>query len=326
MRRPRLKVQDGIYHCLSRITGGRFWITDEGKGTWCDQLRRVSVFCGVEVLTYTVLDNHFHLLVRVPPAPSLSDDDLVERYRALYPHRPRLVGDVQETLAAGGAQAESLRVRLLARMHDVSMFLKELKQRFTRWFNARHKLFGTIWDGRFKSILVENDTSILRTVAAYIDLNPLRAKIVKKPEEYRWCGLAAADRGDPHARSGLVTLMHAVESTDALSRYRRFVYEAGLRQVKSTPHGTIDIEEVERVVKEPSLLARQKWLSEGWIVGSRSFVQAQLEGYVAQQQASAGAPRFRFETVAGECVALAGRGMHRGLASISGNQSVPCGA
>jgi hypothetical protein len=229
----------------------------------------------VKVLTYTVLDNHFHLLVEVPRPMALSDRELIERYRALYPHRPRLVRQVEIQFSEGGVQAEELRARLLARMHDVSMFLKELKQRFTMWFNARHKLYGTIWAERFKSILVENDASLLRIVGAYIDLNALRAKLVSKPEKYRWCGMAAAERGDPSAQAGLISMMQAEAWPEARKAYRRVVYDAGLRQVKDKPHGTTRQEQdSDSLMAAPCLDIRQRSFSEGWILGSKDFAHA----------------------------------------------------
>jgi hypothetical protein len=209
----------------------------------------------------------------------LSDEELIGRYRALYPHRRKLVDEVEATLAEGGTQAEDLRTRLLARMHDVSMFLKELKQRFTRWFNSRHKLYGTIWAERFKSILVENDASVLRTVGAYIDLNSLRAGMVKQPEAYRWCGLAAAERGDPLARAGLISMVRAQGWVEARRIYRKFVYDAGLRQVKEKPHAILNIEDVDALVADQCLMIRQRSLSEGWIVGSRVFVREQRRAF-----------------------------------------------
>jgi REP element-mobilizing transposase RayT len=247
---------------------------------WCDQLRRVSQFCGVQVLTYAVLDNHFHLLVFVPQQQKLADAELIERYRALYPHRPKLVQHVEATLGEGGTQAEHLRTQLQSRMHDVSMFLKELKQRFTMWFNARHKLYGTIWAERFKSILVENDTSVLRTVGAYIDLNPLRAKIVTRPENYPWCGMAAAERGDAQAQAGVIAIVRSRGWNDARQAYRRFVYEAGMRQVKDQPHGTANAKDVGSVIADPCLITRQPTLSEGWIIGSPDFVSKRWQAYM----------------------------------------------
>jgi REP element-mobilizing transposase RayT len=307
MRRPRLKIENGIYHCISRITGGRFWIEAVGKEVWCDQLRRVSQFCGVQVLTYVVLDNHFHLLVHVPSPTPLTDGQLVERYRALYPHRPKLVQEAEATLKKGDLQAEELRRRLRVRMHDVSQFLKELKQRFTMWYNAHYKLFGTIWDGRFKSILVENDSSVLRTVAAYIDLNALRAGLVKNPERYHWCGIGAAHRGDAQARSGLAVVMKATGWAEVKARYWRFVYEAGIRQVKDQSHATVDIEKVESLSASPNLATRQQWLSEGWLVGSREFVRENLRNYLLRCDANQGVTRLTEHSIH-EMTVLAGRG------------------
>jgi hypothetical protein len=272
-------MENGIYHCISRITGGRYWLTDECKGMWCDQLRRVSQFCGVEVLTYVVMDNHFHLLVFVPRPGKLTDAEMVERYRALYPHRPKLVRQVEAALAEGGMRAKDWRNRLLARMHDVSMFLKELKQRFTMWFNARHNLYGTIWAERFKSILVENDPSALRTVGAYIDLNPSRAGMVKKPEAYPWCGIAAAEKGDLQAQAGLTFLMRAKGWADARLNYRKFMADASLHQVKDKPHPMLGVEDVNGLAADSCLMIRQRSLSEGWIVGSRKFVHEQWQAF-----------------------------------------------
>ena len=57
--------------------------------------------------------------------------------------------------------------------------MKLLKQRFTQWFNRQRGRKGTLWEERFKSVLVEGTGEVLATMAAYIDLNPVRAGIVK---------------------------------------------------------------------------------------------------------------------------------------------------
>ena len=81
----------------------------------------------------------------------------------------------------GGDAAEEMRTKLLSRMGDVSVFMKELKQRFSIWYNKSHRRYETLWAERFKSVLVEGSRSALRTVAAYIDLNPVRAGLVEDP-------------------------------------------------------------------------------------------------------------------------------------------------
>ena len=128
------------------------------------QLWQVSDFCGVEVLTYCVMSNHFHVLVRVRPAESVSDDELVRRLGILYHREKDRVEVLGCILKEGGEAAEELRAKLLARMGDVSAFMKELKQRFSIWYNHSHDRFGTLWGVGFKGLLVEGSVSGLRAV------------------------------------------------------------------------------------------------------------------------------------------------------------------
>jgi hypothetical protein len=88
-------------------------------------------------------------------------------------------------------------------MWDISPFMKTLKQRFTQWFNARHQRKGTLWEDRFRSVLVQGECHALRTIAAYIDLNPVRAGLCEDPADYRWCGYAEALAGGKAAREAI---------------------------------------------------------------------------------------------------------------------------
>jgi putative transposase len=100
--------------------------------------------------------------------------------------------------------------KFLYRMWDLSQFMKVLKQRFTQWFNKRHGRKGTLWEDRFKSVLVE-DGWTARVMAAYIDLNPVRAGMVEDPRRYRWSGYGEAVAGRKVAREGLQRMMFEYE-------------------------------------------------------------------------------------------------------------------
>ncbi len=56
---------------------------------------------------------------------------------------------------------------------------------YSNWFKSKHQIIGSVFQGRYKSILVEKESYLL-TLSAYIHLNPVRAAIVDKPEKYRW--------------------------------------------------------------------------------------------------------------------------------------------
>jgi hypothetical protein len=103
--------------------------------------------------------------------------------------------------------AEELRESWFCRMWNVSAFMKVLKQRFTQWFNGRHQRKGTLWEDRFRSVLVEGEWRALQTMAAYIDLNPVRAHLCDDPKDYRWCGYAEAVAGGKQAREALQWLV-----------------------------------------------------------------------------------------------------------------------
>jgi hypothetical protein len=96
-------------------------------------------------------------------------------------------------------------------MHDLSEFMKGLLQRFTSWFNRTHDRTGRLWEQRFKSVLVEEGVAA-KAMAAYIDLNPVRAGIVEDPADYRWSSYAEALAGGKKARAGLVRALRVRDS------------------------------------------------------------------------------------------------------------------
>ena len=121
------------------------------------------------------------------------------------------------------------------RMHDLSDFMKTLLQRFTRWFNRTHERTGTLWENRFKSVIVESGTAA-RMMAAYIDLNPVRAGMVDDSAEYRWSSYGEAVGGGnkgngKKAREGLVRAISSDTDTgfdagkwkEVSRRYRRLM-------------------------------------------------------------------------------------------------------
>ena len=99
---------------------------------------------------------------------------------------------------------EEWRHKQLARMFSLSEFVNFIKFRFTRWYNRKTGRKGGLWESRFSSTIVEEEERALRTMAAYIDLNPVRAGMVADPADYRWSGYAEAMAGKARAWRGLV--------------------------------------------------------------------------------------------------------------------------
>ena len=178
-------------------------------------LWQMADFCGVEVLTFAVMSNHVHIVVRVPVKHTVESldgmaavpgaDDLVSnaevlrRYAVLYGRAAGL--EAERNMAGASEDAwRAFRAKYLPMMHDLSWFMRLLKQRFARWYNAFHKTFGTLWAERFTSVIVEGSGHALLATCAYVDLNPVRAKLVEDPKDYRWSGYGEAIGGRQMAR------------------------------------------------------------------------------------------------------------------------------
>ena len=85
MRRARVRAEGvGCYHVVSRIVDRNFRLDDKEKEIFRGMMRRAETFCGVPVLTYAIMANHFHLLVEVPERGTVDEAELVRRMTVLY--------------------------------------------------------------------------------------------------------------------------------------------------------------------------------------------------------------------------------------------------
>ena len=285
MRTSRLKVkgQSAVYHCVTRVVGGAMLLDTRAKEVLRKQMWYMSRFCGVEILTYTIMTNHFHVLVRVPLMEKVEDKELLARFSELYRNQKGRVETLEALLKKGGEEAQVEREKLLARMHDVSLFMKELKQRFSIWYNRSHKRYGTLWAERFKSVLIEDTATCLRTVAAYIDLNPVRAGLVEDPKDYRFCGYSEAIAGKAEARAGLRKMLEVKSEKSALSEYRKILFLMG-----STTSRKVQLamgrDAVRKVVEQDGELPLQqvlrlkiRYFTDGMVLGSKEYVNQVFE-------------------------------------------------
>ena len=248
-------------------------------------LRQVEAFSGVRVITWTILSNHFHVLLEVAPPPRepLSDGQIIERCRALYSPRGMdlIEWEFENAQRLGGGALERIRQRYLTRMWNLSEFMKTLKQKFTVWFNRQHERVGTLWESRFKSVLVEGSWNCLLKVAAYIDLNAVRAGLVDDPKDYRWCGYAEAVVGDRAARRGLSVALDDIKANanwrDVGPRYRKILFGIG---EETTERAGFSREEIAKVwaaggklTLAQLLRCRVRYFSDGLAIGSESFIE-----------------------------------------------------
>ena len=273
-----------MYHCMTRAVNGERLFHDREKEILRKIIWQMADFSGVEVLTYCVLSNHFHVLIRVMGDQVVSDAELMRRFRVLCPKPTKYQTEsakvTESQLCAGGVEADAIRRKLLARMSDVSEFMKAVKQRFSVWYNRSHQRYGTLWAERFKSVLVEGKGNPLQTMAAYIDLNPVRAGLVADPKDYRFCGYAEAVAGVPEAKRGMIHVWsdHGVKRVDSALRAHRMLifgkHASGTGLSKMTRERALKILDHEdgHLPKTVILRCRVRYFTDGAILGSADFV------------------------------------------------------
>ena len=290
---------------MSRVVDRNFVFEAHEREVFRKILRQVEAFSGLRVVTWTILSNHFHLLVEVTPPEALTDEAILDRCRALYSKDGMLAvrWEYEDAARMGGMVLARWREKWMKRMWDLSEFMKTLKQRFTAWFNRKHGREGTLWERRFTSVLVEGSWNSLLKVAAYIDLNAVRAGMVDDPKDYRWCGYAEAVAGDRVARRGLVKAMQ-LENAKAdwrhvAAAYRKTMFGIG---EKSGERAGLSAARVAEVWKKggqlslPQLLrCRVRYLSHGLVLGSEAFVEAYFEAkrFIFSADRQSGARRLR---------------------------------
>jgi hypothetical protein len=276
---------------MSHVVDRGLLFDDLAKETFRKQIWQVADYCGIAVLTYSILSNHFHLEGKVPQTTPVSDEELLRRYQVLHPrtthNRHMGIGAIRQQLEAGGPEGQRWRGRQLAQMGDISAYMKLLKQRFSTWYNRNHGRVGTLWTERFKSVLVEPRARASETVAAYIDLNAVRAGLVKDPKDYRYCGYAEAVAGAESARCGLMDVLGISKWEEAQAAYRQMLFGTGSEPREHGAAVTADL--LARVVSEGGklplatvLLCRMRYFSDGAVLGGRIFVGKQLAQYQAR--------------------------------------------
>jgi len=160
---------------------------------------------------------------------------------------------------------------LREKLSSLSEFVREIKVGFTRYYNKRHNRRGYFWGDRFKSVIVEKGETLINCLA-YIDLNPIRAGIVERPEDYRWNSLGY------HVQTGnkdnFLSLdfglkeFGVVETEERLKRYRRYVYEAGALDHSGKGQArVIDNDIVEHERENDFELNRIRWKMGGYEAG-----------------------------------------------------------
>lgn len=188
------------YHLVSRCVR-RSWLCGfdprerknyEHRKDWLEQrMRHLAQYFAVAIEAYAIMSNHFHLVVYFDPRESYrwTDEELADRWLAVFP--PRIVADSAMEQQAILDLHRDLLLQSPARvlharrtLGSLSMFMKHLKQPVAYQANQEDRCSGHFFEGRFYSGALLDEAAVIAAMA-YVDLNPVRARIVQHINEYK---------------------------------------------------------------------------------------------------------------------------------------------
>eukprot|EP00918_Siedleckia_nematoides_P055395 GHVU01120852.1.p1 GENE.GHVU01120852.1~~GHVU01120852.1.p1 ORF type:complete len:325 (+),score=2.68 GHVU01120852.1:615-1589(+) len=193
MSRPRKQQvflsETPYYHCVSRCVRRAFLcgsdpITNESfqhRSAWVqERLLFLSSVYTMDICAFAVMSNHFHVVIKidVETSRSLSDTQVLQRWHKIH-KRTLLSRQFCEETPFDDALVPSIKATIKdyrKRLASLSWFMKDLNEHIARLSNAEDGCTGRFWEGRFISQALLDDTSLLACMA-YVDLNPIRAKM-----------------------------------------------------------------------------------------------------------------------------------------------------
>jgi REP element-mobilizing transposase RayT len=212
-----------------------------------------SVF-GIDVLTYAVMSNHIHLILRNRPdvVAQWSDEEVALRWLRVFPgkrleeHLAEPTDNDVQMLVNNAARLAQARQRL----SDISWFMRALAEPIARLANRQDECTGRFWEGRFKAQRIVDEAGLL-ACAMYVDLNPVRASIANSPD--RSVHTSAYDRIEAEKGSEIESAafdLVAVDSKEAVKALRETPMSVRRSKNRITRQGA-----------KPKRVKRDSWLA-----------------------------------------------------------------
>jgi len=272
-RLARVKIEQGgaYYHVYSRTAGLKGEFPLDSKLCRRKMIDLVELFSGVyccKILGFSVMGNHYHLVLWFEEQRAMSKEELWKRARLLYP----------ETLLNGWLRAGWARFE--ERIFDVSEYMRNLQAAFARWYNQTFTRRGRFWAERFKSTLLEDEKRVLDCLL-YVELNPVRAKIAERPEDYEGSSVYFREIGKDKWMMPLAAIVGRPGRTQAVRDYKAMLYYRGNVPTKegqaAIPDHIIKAEETRGFKGRGIYRKRLRHFVDGVVVGSEGFVRREIE-------------------------------------------------
>ena len=274
-RRAKVESGDAFYHIFCKVAGPKadyYPLTADPakRDKFIQLLNHFSQAYYCQLITYCVMGNHYHLIIRFDESSTKTRQDLESRAALLCPNN--------EVWRKGWSQEHWDKFN--HRLHDMSEFMRNVQQAFTRWVNKKEKTSGSFWRDRFKSVILADGDSVL-DCSLYVDLNPVRAGLVTHPEDWEGGAYFMRSIQQDQQLMSLHELMDLSLAENADKAYREQLYYRGNVQSKEKdafiPDHIVEREAERGFEQSGRYLKRVSYLSRGYVVGKRETVENWLD-------------------------------------------------
>jgi REP-associated tyrosine transposase len=273
-RAARFKIEDAAcwYHVNNHAVAKKGQYPLQNQAT---KMKLMSIFqlyaaayC-CRLATFCIMGNHYHVVLEFEAPGRLSQKELKRRATLLYP---------------GASGEEKLNywgdidwIRFNQRLHNLSDFMKDIQQTFSRWYNRKHNRKGHFWAERFKSTILANPLN----ACLYVELNPVRAGLTNRPENFKGSACFLRSAGQASWLMQLTELTGIDDPKEAEIHYRSLLYWRGAVPTKEN-HARISekiirLEEKRGFKERGRFLKKVAWYKDGLAVGSKEQIALLLE-------------------------------------------------
>jgi REP element-mobilizing transposase RayT len=273
MRRARHKSEeDAFYHICTRIAGTRGGYPLQERRASRKLLRTIQFFVQVyysRLAAFAILGNHYHFIIFLEKFRQLSRQELIQKARHLY-------GERFEHNTAHWTQREWEKFN--RKLFDVSSLMQQVNGSYAMWFNRNYNRRGHFWADRFRNPQLLDPGSVQECLL-YIELNAVRAGLVRRPEQWKAGSARLRWKGKDQNLIPLSEIFVGIDPAEVYEVYRFRLYSRGA--VKKPGRGSISPEILDREARlgfghSGMYLDRQRFYTDGLAIGAQKQVEILL--------------------------------------------------
>lgn len=274
-RISRMKVKydkEGWYHVYCKVAADKDVFPLERRNCRKKLLSLIqfyakAYFC--DIVAFCIMGNHYHLIVRFDNKHTVGKDVLMQRALMLYPNSEKYIKIWDQKKWD----------RLNERLFDLSEFMRNIQSSFATWYNKTFNHQGAFWADRFKSVLLCDLQSVLDCMI-YVELNPVRAGLAVRPEEWQYSSFFLRTIGKATWFLSLEKAFESDRNGMTFNEYRMRLYYRGCsaedKDKFNIPIEIIKLEEARGFKVSGIYLKRLRYFIDGLAVGSDNYIRESI--------------------------------------------------